>query len=185
VFGWLGDRIGRVKAMALGIPTYSLVTGLAYFAQTRSTSARCAVSVGMGGQWSLGVALVMECWPKWRPMLAGRWARRRASVSAHGPGHQSDARILALDDAGGALRHFVVFIMIFVRVEALETIRQDRQEQSAAEIFARRGRSAGDRIRVRRDRDVGSVQWLPMGEQLASIKALNPSAQPPGMVSAT
>src|SRR4029453_12988840 len=33
VFGWLGDRIGRVKAMSLSILTYSLVTGLGYFAQ--------------------------------------------------------------------------------------------------------------------------------------------------------
>src|SRR5690242_15849995 len=33
VFGWLGDRIGRVKAMALSILTYSLVTGFGYFAQ--------------------------------------------------------------------------------------------------------------------------------------------------------
>src|SRR5690242_3475598 len=28
VFGWLGDRIGRVRAMALSILTYSLVTGV-------------------------------------------------------------------------------------------------------------------------------------------------------------
>src|SRR6266568_3597753 len=31
VFGWLGDRLGRVRAMALSILTYSLVTGLGYF----------------------------------------------------------------------------------------------------------------------------------------------------------
>src|SRR5213596_1171576 len=36
VFGWLGDRIGRVRAMALSILTYSLVTGLGYFAQSPS-----------------------------------------------------------------------------------------------------------------------------------------------------
>src|SRR5712671_3455403 len=34
VFGWLGDRIGRVRAMGWSILTYSLVTGLGYFAQT-------------------------------------------------------------------------------------------------------------------------------------------------------
>src|SRR5881409_4068279 len=32
VFGWLGDRIGRVRAMTLSILAYSLFTGLAYFA---------------------------------------------------------------------------------------------------------------------------------------------------------
>ena len=74
VFGWLGDRIGRVKAMALSILTYSVVTGLAYFAQhpAHLGLVRFLSALGMGGQWSLGVALVMECWPeRWRPMLAG------------------------------------------------------------------------------------------------------------------
>lgn len=74
VFGWLGDRIGRVKAMAFSILTYSLVTGFGYLASSPSDLAwvRFISALGMGGQWSLGVALVMECWPeKWRPLLAG------------------------------------------------------------------------------------------------------------------
>src|SRR5436305_9322635 len=33
VFGWLGDRFGRVRAMTLSILAYSLFTGLAYLAQ--------------------------------------------------------------------------------------------------------------------------------------------------------
>jgi MFS transporter, SHS family, sialic acid transporter len=73
-FGYLGDRIGRVRAMALSILTYSLLTGLGYFAQTpiHLAAVRFVSALGMGGQWALGVALVMECWPeKWRPMLAG------------------------------------------------------------------------------------------------------------------
>ncbi len=73
-FGWLGDRIGRVRAMSLSILTYSLVTGFGYFAQAPEHLAvvRFVSALGMGGQWSLGVALVMECWPeRWRPMLAG------------------------------------------------------------------------------------------------------------------
>lgn len=73
-FGWLGDRIGRVRAMGLSILTYSLITGLGYFAQTawQLGIIRAVSALGMGGQWALGVALVMECWPeKWRPMLAG------------------------------------------------------------------------------------------------------------------
>jgi len=74
IFGWLGDRIGRVKAMALSILVYSLVTGLGYLAQnpTQLALVRFLSALGMGGQWSLGVALVMECWPeRWRPALAG------------------------------------------------------------------------------------------------------------------
>jgi MFS transporter, SHS family, sialic acid transporter len=74
LFGWLGDRIGRVKAMTWSILFYSGFTGLCYFAKTpeQLTGLRFLASLGMGGEWSLGVALVMECWPeKRRPLLAG------------------------------------------------------------------------------------------------------------------
>jgi MFS family permease len=73
VFGWLGDRIGRVRAMSLSILTYSLFSGLCYFAQEpwHLGVLRFISALGMGGEWSLGVALVMECWPeKARPWLA-------------------------------------------------------------------------------------------------------------------
>jgi len=74
VFGWLGDRIGRVRAMTLSILAYSLFTGLAYFAQApwHLGMFRFIAALGMGGEWSLGVALVMESWPQEkRPLMAG------------------------------------------------------------------------------------------------------------------
>jgi MFS family permease len=73
IFGWLGDRVGRVRAMSLSIFVYSLCTALGYFAQGPLDLAfyRFLASLGMGGEWSLGVALVMECWPeKLRPLMA-------------------------------------------------------------------------------------------------------------------
>src|SRR5215213_9782745 len=33
VFGWLGDKVGRVRAMSASILVYSLFTGVGYFAQ--------------------------------------------------------------------------------------------------------------------------------------------------------
>lgn len=74
LFGWLGDRVGRVRAMSLAILTYSVFTGLCYFAQTplHLGILRAVAALGMGGEWSLGVALVAEIWPeKHRPLLAG------------------------------------------------------------------------------------------------------------------
>jgi MFS family permease len=74
VFGWLGDRMGRVRAMTLSILTYSVFSGLCFFAQTPSHlgGLRFLAAFGMGGEWSLGVALVMETWPREnRPLLAG------------------------------------------------------------------------------------------------------------------
>jgi MFS family permease len=74
IFGWLGDRIGRVRAISLSILCYSLCTGMTFFVQTplQLTLARFCAALGMGGEWALGVALVMEVWPgRFRPLLAG------------------------------------------------------------------------------------------------------------------
>jgi MFS transporter, SHS family, sialic acid transporter len=73
VFGWLGDRVGRVRAMTASILCYSIFTGLCYFATEawHIGALRFIAALGMGGEWSLGVALVMECWPEHRrPWLA-------------------------------------------------------------------------------------------------------------------
>ena len=64
VFGWLGDKIGRVRAMTVSVLLYSLCSGLS---AASSTPAELAVlrfmgALGMGGEWALGVALVMESW---------------------------------------------------------------------------------------------------------------------------
>jgi SHS family sialic acid transporter-like MFS transporter len=73
-FGWLGDRIGRVRAMSLSIFTYAIFTGLCGFATEawHIAALRFVASLGMGGEWSLGVALVNEIWPnKSRALIAG------------------------------------------------------------------------------------------------------------------
>jgi MFS transporter, SHS family, sialic acid transporter len=74
LFGWMGDRIGRVRAMTLSILVYSIFTGIKYFARQPYDLAvfRFISALGMGGEWSLGVALVMETWPEGkRPLMAG------------------------------------------------------------------------------------------------------------------
>lgn len=74
LFGWLGDRIGRVRAMSLSVVTYAVFTGLCGFATSAWQIAilRFIAALGMGGEWSLGVALVMEVWPnKSRALMAG------------------------------------------------------------------------------------------------------------------
>lgn len=74
LFGWLGDRIGRVRAMSLSILTYALVSAVGAWAQSplQIVVIRFVAALGMGGEWSLGVALVMEIWPgRSRALLAG------------------------------------------------------------------------------------------------------------------
>ena len=72
-FGWLGDRLGAC-AMSLSILTYAIFTGLCGFATQAWHIAllRFISSLGMGGEWALGVALVTELWPdRSRALLAG------------------------------------------------------------------------------------------------------------------
>lgn len=74
VFGWLGDRLGRVRAMSLSILVYALFSGLGGLATAPEhlLITRFIAALGMGGEWSLGVALVMEVWGgRSRALLAG------------------------------------------------------------------------------------------------------------------
>lgn len=74
LFGWYGDRVGRVKAMSVSIVWYSGFTGLSYFVQTPAQLCvmRFIACMGIGGMWPAGVSLVSEAWPNVsRPTLAG------------------------------------------------------------------------------------------------------------------
>ena len=74
LFGWLGDRIGRVRAMSLSVLTFALFSGLCGLGNSAGLVLffRFVASLGMGGEWSLGVSLVMELWPgRSRAWLAG------------------------------------------------------------------------------------------------------------------
>src|SRR3979409_610235 len=74
LFGWLGDRIGRVRSMMLSVLTYALVSGLCGLADQawQIGILRFVAALGMGGEWSLGVALINEIWPdRSRAFLAG------------------------------------------------------------------------------------------------------------------
>src|SRR5439155_15867020 len=58
----------------LSVLAYALLTGACGFAQSpwQLAALRFLAATGMGGEWALGVALVMETWPaRARPVLAG------------------------------------------------------------------------------------------------------------------
>lgn len=72
--GTLGDKIGRTRALGLGVLFYSIFCGLGYFAASleQMLALRFLVGLGVGGVWPNGVALVSECWPNVsRPIVAG------------------------------------------------------------------------------------------------------------------
>lgn len=72
--GSLGDKLGRTRALGIGVLFYSVFCGLGYFATSLNQMLvlRFLVGLGVGGVWPNGVALVSECWPKVsRPIVAG------------------------------------------------------------------------------------------------------------------
>jgi MFS family permease len=122
VFGWLGDRVGRVRAMSMSILIYSAFTGLLYFANSPGYIAgmRFVAAIGMGGEWALGVALVMEVWDaKHRPILAGLIGAASnvgfVLVSALGASikiNQGNWRLVVLAGALPALLTFLIQLFV-------------------------------------------------------------------------
>jgi len=74
VFGILGDRLGRAKTMIITILLYSGFTGLSYFSRSvlEFNVYRFLCSLGVGGQFAVGVSLVAEVMPdRARPNALG------------------------------------------------------------------------------------------------------------------
>ncbi len=73
LFGRIGDRLGRTRALMLTILTYAAFTGLSFFATQwwHLFIFRFLAALGIGGEWAVGASLLSETWPKrWRPWIA-------------------------------------------------------------------------------------------------------------------
>ena len=96
IFGILGDKIGRARTMVLTILIYSIFTGISGFAQNywEFILYRFLCGLGVGGQFSVGVALVAEYMPdRVRPKALGllqalaNWGNVTAALIGMGFGH--------------------------------------------------------------------------------------------------
>jgi SHS family sialic acid transporter-like MFS transporter len=74
LFGWIGDRAGRARALSLSICCYAIFSGLAAFARTpeQFVALRFLGCLGVGGAWPNGIAIAVEVWTHVsKPILAG------------------------------------------------------------------------------------------------------------------
>jgi MFS transporter, SHS family, sialic acid transporter len=164
-----------VRALSLSILTYSLFTGMVYFAQApwQLAGFRFLSALGMGGEWALGVALVMEIWPeRQRPILAGVIGAIGnlgfalvAVVGFFVPVTSGSWRWVALVGALPAVLTF--FIRLFVpESERWEQAAQSAPTRPVREII--QGGLLGRTILATLLASVvligtwGSVQWLPL-----------------------
>ena len=176
-FGWLGDRIGRVKAMSLSILCYSLFSGAAYFAEVpwHLAGFRFVAALGMGGEWALGVALVMEVWPeRHRPWLAGCIGAAAnlgmvlvGVVAALVPVTQDSWRWMFLVGASPALLTFLIRLFV-PESERWEQTRQlgGHRVSPVREVLGKtlRGRTLIGIVlsSIALIGTWGSVQWIPL-----------------------
>lgn len=136
LFGWLGDRVGRVRAMSWSVLCYSLFSAAGFWASAPHHLAwvRFIAALGMGGEWALGVALVMESWPdRFRPWLAAAIGAASnlgmllvGALAKHFPVTPDSWRWLFL--VGAAPAGLTLFIRMFVP----ESTRWKRAAESAA-----------------------------------------------------
>src|ERR1700722_15427496 len=73
LFGWVGDRIGRKRALFTTITIYAVGTALCAFSTNiwEMIIFRAIASLGIGGEWGIGAALVAEAVPESRRVEAG------------------------------------------------------------------------------------------------------------------
>ncbi len=180
-FGWLGDKIGRVRAMSASILCYSLFTGLCYFAKEpwHLGFFRFLAALGMGGEWSLGVALVMEIWPeKSRPLMAGIIGAAAnvgylliGVIAIQFPITPTSWRWVMLVGAGPALLTFFIRLFVPESEKWKESVKKG-PSHPFKEIFSpplfKTTMLAITFASIALIGTWGSVQWLPLwGDQMA------------------
>ena len=73
LFGWVSDRIGRTKTLMLTMLLYAFGTAACAFAQNMEMLIvfRIIASLGIGGEWAAGAAMVAETVPEDKRVEAG------------------------------------------------------------------------------------------------------------------
>jgi len=71
LFGWIADRIGRIRALMASIVLYSVASATCGFSHSipQLAAFRFLLGLGMGGEWTAGAALIAETW---RPEHRGK-----------------------------------------------------------------------------------------------------------------
>jgi MFS family permease len=141
IFGRLGDRIGRVRSMIITVLIYAFFTGLSGLTWNWQQLAACRFlgAVGLGGEWGLGVALVMETWPNAsRPLLAGLigGAANVGFIAAAGVGYLVDA--LGLGWRGVLIAGFtpaVLTVIVLLGVQEPERWKKARREGAHSSLW--------------------------------------------------
>ena len=132
LFGSLADRYGRRPIMIATILTYSLFSGLTYFATDLWQVAllRFFVAMGVGGEWAVAASLVAEIFPK--------HARTHAASIFHASSVVGTWMAALAGMAGGAQWRYAYLIgiipallVVWVRVAVKGTVRWKKSAEDS------------------------------------------------------
>ena len=100
IFGRVADRLGRTRTLLLTMMMYAIGTAACAFAPNMATLVffRIIASLGIGGEWAAGAAMVAEVVPEHRRVEAGALLYTAAPVGSV-PGDHRD-----LSSAGRVFR---------------------------------------------------------------------------------
>jgi MFS transporter, SHS family, sialic acid transporter len=122
LFGWMGDRWGRVKALGLSVLTYSLIAGACYFCRTpwQLIILWFLASTGVGGVWPNGVSLAVESLPGTsKSLISGLFGTAAnlglmllAALVMASPVKEADWRWVMLVAAAPAVLGIVILVML-------------------------------------------------------------------------
>lgn len=143
VFGVLADRWGRGKTMALTILLYCLFTGLTGLCQntTQLIVVRFFTSLGIGGEWAAGAALVAEAFSDDERPIA---AAILQTAAAAGPWLAALLNVLMKEMHWSNLFFAGVapaLIVVFIRMVVKDTVQAERKQitlNPVATLFSRR-----------------------------------------------
>ena len=155
VFGRITDRIGRTRTLLLTMLTYALSTAACAFAPNLAVLAlfRFVASLGIGGEWAAGAALVAESLPAKKRVLGGALLYTSAPMGLFLATFVNDlfTRKLQFVAADPGLSWRVVFltglipaviaVLIRMRVREPEVFEKPEATPRIAELFAPEYRS--------------------------------------------
>lgn len=138
VFGVLADRWGRGKTMIVTILMYCLFTGLTGLCQTTDQLivVRFFTSLGIGGEWAAGAALVAEAFTdKERPIAAAILQ----TAAAFGPWLAALLNFTMKDMHWSMLFYAGIapaFVVVLIRFVVKDTVQSQRKEITVNPVVA-------------------------------------------------
>jgi len=142
LFGFIADKIGRVKTALTCIAIYSLFSGLLAFTHDQQTFAmlRFCGALGMGGMWTSGAALIAETWRPERRARGGALMQMGLPIGAilaitltaivtsiNGGLEQGGWRYLFMI---GALPVFIMSVVAYFTPESPVWLKRKQEKQS-------------------------------------------------------